>query len=325
LFTVGTSTCPVDRSWLHDVPPERIGIDPAGLSHALAAYEYLADCDLIHDHSLAGMTLAAAGGPRVPVVTTNHGPFSREMVDLYRRTADRVPLIAVSADQAARAPEGVPVATVIHHGVDLDRYRARTERAGSGGYLLCLARMSGDKGIDIAIEVARRSGRRLVIAARMRGDAEVAYFRKVIEPSLDESIVYVGEADHATKVDLLRGADALLNPIRWPEPFGLVMIEALACGTPVIAAPNGSAAEIVTPGLNGYLGATIDDLTDAVAQIPEICRRRCRRDAVGRFSLQAMAHEHEQFYHRVLASDRPATTAGQCHPMANLDPPRLHT
>jgi glycosyltransferase involved in cell wall biosynthesis len=159
--------------------------------------------------------------------------------------------------------------------------------------------MHPDKGIDTAIHIARRVGRRLVIAAKMREDAERAYYRSTIEPLLDGSITYVGEADHATKLNLLRNADALLNPIPWPEPFGLVMIEALACGTPVIATPNGAAPEIVTPGANGWLASTIDDLVAAVDQIPTISRR-CRTDAVHRFSRQAMAAEHEQLCHHVL-------------------------
>jgi glycosyltransferase involved in cell wall biosynthesis len=185
--------------------------------------------------------------------------------------------------------------------IDLDRYPARTESADSGGYLLCLARMHPSKGIDTAIEVARRAGRRLIIAAKMREPAEHTYFRQVIHPLLDDAVTYVGEADAATKTDLLRGADALLNPIRWPEPFGLVMIEALACGTPVIAIHDGAASEIVIPGVNGYLGLTVDDLAAAVGRVPQLNRRRCRRDAVDRFSLQAMTAEHEAFYRAVLS------------------------
>jgi glycosyltransferase involved in cell wall biosynthesis len=117
LFTVGSSTCAVRRGWLHAEPPERIGSDLAGLCHAMAAYEWLADCDIVHDHSLTGPALAAAGGTTIPVVATNHGPFSPDLADLYRRVADRVPVVAISADQAARAPAGMPVVAVIHHGV----------------------------------------------------------------------------------------------------------------------------------------------------------------------------------------------------------------
>jgi glycosyltransferase involved in cell wall biosynthesis len=302
LFTVGTSTCPVDRSSLHHEPAEAIGMQLPGLTHAFAAYEYLADCDIIHDHSLAGASLAAAGWSQVPVVTTIHGPFSPGLAELYRWIAPRIPLVAISADQASRAPTGVRIARVIHHGIDLDTYQARTDPAGSGGYLLCLARMSPTKGIDIAIRAARQAGRRLVIAAKMREPAEHAYYHNVVEPLLDGSITYVGEADTATKHDLLRRADALLNPIQWPEPFGLVMIEALACGTPVIATPNGAAPEIIIPGINGWLAGTPRELVDAINHTDGINRRQCRRDAVTRFSLQTMTRQHETLYQSVLTT-----------------------
>lgn len=302
LFTVGSSTCAVEQSWLHTEPAGAIGANLPGLSHAFAAYEYLADCDIVHDHTLAGAALAAAGWSQAPVVTTSHGTFSPDLADLYRWVAPRVPLLAISVDQASRAPECVPVAGVIHHGLDLDAFPPRTSTDGSGGYLLCLARMCDTKGVDIAIEVARRAGRRLVIAAKMREPAEHSYYHQAIAPHLDNTITYVGEADQATKIELLRRADALLNPIRWPEPFGLVMIEALACGTPVIATPNGAAPEIITNGVNGWLAASVDELIAAVARIDAICRRQCRRSAVARFSLQAMAAEHEAFYRTVLAT-----------------------
>jgi glycosyltransferase involved in cell wall biosynthesis len=302
LFTVGSSTCPVRREWVLPEPPDRIGDDLDGLTHALAAYEALADCDVIHDHTLAGPALAAAGWDGPPVVTTNHGPFDNRLSALYRRTAPRVPLIAISADQAAAAPDGVPVAVVIPHGVDLDAYPARLTRRGAGGYLLCLGRMSPTKGIDLAIHAARAAGRRLVIAAKCREPDEVAYYHQVIEPLLDDRITYVGEVDHTRKVDLLRGADALLNPIAWPEPFGLVMVEALACGTPVIATPNGAAKEIVDHGRCGWLAANLDDLTTAIeaAYNGAIDRRQCRHHAVTHYSMQAMAREHEHFYRNVL-------------------------
>jgi glycosyltransferase involved in cell wall biosynthesis len=312
LFTVGSSTCPVRRDWVLAGPPERIGEDLAGLTHALAAYETLAGCDILHDHTLAGPALVAAGWNGPPVVTTIHGPFDDRLSTLYRRTAHRVPLIAISADQASRAPQGVPVVTVIPHGVDLDAYPARVTRRASGGYLLCLGRMSPTKGIDLAIRAARRTGRRLVIAAKCREPDEHAYYHHVIEPLLDDQVTYVGEVDQARKIDFLRGADALLNPIQWPEPSGLVMIEALACGTPVIATPNGAAPEIITHGLNGFLATTIDDLTATIDATSRgaIDRRTCRLHAVNHHSMQALAREHETFYLSTISREmvrRPTT------------------
>jgi glycosyltransferase involved in cell wall biosynthesis len=159
-----------------------------------------------------------------------------------------------------------------------------------------------------------------VIAAKMREEAEHAYYHHAIAPLLDDQVVFVGEADQATKIDLLRGADALLNPIQWPEPFGMVMIEALACGTPVIATPNGAVPEIVTPGATGWLATIADDLAAAIGRIGELDRRQCRRAAVERFSLQAMAAEHEAFYHRVLDAADHAGGGHQAGVASDLDP-----
>jgi glycosyltransferase involved in cell wall biosynthesis len=160
--------------------------------------------------------------------------------------------------------------------------------------------MHPNKGIDIAIAAARKAHCRLVIAAKMREPAEHAYYHQVIKPLLDDQVTYIGEVDHTEKIALLQRADALLNPIQWAEPFGLVMIEALACGTPVIATPNGAAPEIVIPGINGWPANTIDTLAAAITQINQINQRRCRRHAVTHFSMQTMATNHEHLYHQLL-------------------------
>lgn len=299
LFTLGSSTCGVERGWLYESTPAQIGTAIVEIRHAMAAYDALADCTVVHDHTLAGVLLASLGLTAAPVLTTAHGPFDADLADLYRRVGHQVGVIAISADQASRAPAGLPLASVIHHGLDLDRYPPRLH-GPSDGYLLCLSRMHPDKGIDAAIKIARRAGRQLIIAAKMREPAEQAYFTNTIQPLLDHSVTYVGEVDHPTKVQLLQGADALLNPIAWPEPFGLTMIEALACGTPVIATPNGAAPEIVTPTINGYLAATPDQFVTAIERLTDIDRRRCRRDATTRFSMQAMAAEHETLYRHTI-------------------------
>jgi glycosyltransferase involved in cell wall biosynthesis len=308
LFTVGESTCEVERGWLYDHAPDQIGTAIPELRHAAAAHEYLAACDIVHDHSLAGVLLASRDrGLHHPTVTTCHGPFTRDLVDLYHHTRHRVPIIAISADQAARAPRDLPVTAVIHHGLDLARYRPEPHPAGDR-YLLVLARMHEHKGIDVAVAAARRARIPLVIAAKCREPGERDYYHRVIEPQLGGDVTFVGEVDHARKIDLLRGAIGLLNPIQWDEPFGLVMIEALACGTPVIATNRGAAPEIVTPGVNGYLANTTHDLATAIHQLPAIDRRRCRHDAELRFSMAAMATEHTAVYQHTLTHHPDQTT-----------------
>jgi glycosyltransferase involved in cell wall biosynthesis len=208
-----------------------------------------------------------------------------------------VPLVAISHDQASRAPDDVPVAAVIHHGLDLDRYHFVPE---GGDHLVALGRMSPDKGMDTAIEVARRTGRELFIAAKVREPAEKRYFDQVIRPRLGGGIEYVGEADHRQKQELLGGALALLNPIRWYEPFGLVMIESMACGTPVIATPRGAAPEIVDDGVTGFLARSVTDLIAAVETASGLDRRACRSSVEVRFSMERMAADHERLYRRLL-------------------------
>jgi glycosyltransferase involved in cell wall biosynthesis len=236
-------------------------------------------------------------------VATNHGPFVPLLADVYRHTAHKVPLIAISCDQARSAPDGIPIAAIIHHGIDLDRYPFNP--AGTGDYVACLARMTPDKGIDQAIRIARRAGIALKIAAKMREPAEQAYYAEVIEPMLGGGIDYIGEADHQTKIELLSGARALLNPVRWPEPFGLVTIEALACGTPVVGTPHGALPELVEHGVTGYLASSIGDLAGAVAAADRIDRRTCRQHAESRFTMQHMTHHHEALYRRIIQAWTP--------------------
>jgi glycosyltransferase involved in cell wall biosynthesis len=304
LFATGDSTCPVKRGWVYDRSiPSGIGTTAIELNHAAAAYQALAGCDIIHDTTLAGLFIGQLH-PHQPIVTTNHGPFAPVLADVYRRTASVVPLVAISADQAARAPADIPVAAVVHHGLDLSRYRFNPI---PGDYYACLGRMHPDKGIDRAIEIARLARVPLKIAAKMREPAEQRYFADVIEPLLGEGITYIGEADHPTKVDLLAGAKALLNLIRWPEPFGLVTIEALACGTPVIATPCGAVPELIEHDTTGYLAATTPDLVAAIRAVDRLDRPTCRRHAEQRFSMARLADHHEAVYRRVIRQWRRST------------------
>jgi glycosyltransferase involved in cell wall biosynthesis len=186
---------------------------------------------------------------------------------------------------------------VIHHGVDLDRY---PYDEGSGGYLAFLGRMCPEKGPHRAIDIARRAGAPLRIAAKMREPAERAFFEAFVEPQLGGDIEYVGELGFADKLALLGEAVALLNPIAWPEPFGLVMVEALACGTPVLALAAGSAPEIVLDGRTGFLADSVELLAARVAAVGDLDRRLCRSSVEAHFSAEAMVREHVRIYKRML-------------------------
>ncbi len=300
LFTTGDSTCPVPRRWvLERAEGDRMGIAALELRHLIHAYRELDDCDVIHDHTLIGPFFAARFPDRC-VVTTNHGPFNTELIDLYAEIADSIPVIAISHHQAASA-RGLRIAAVIHHGLDLDEFPfAAGEGDAKGDYLLFLGRMVPEKGARRAAEIANQAGARLLIAAKMREPTEKQFFTEQIEPLLDENIVYLGEVGGKERLSLLAGARALINPIRWPEPFGMVMIEALACGTPVLAFKEGAAPEIVDHGVNGFLCDDSADMAAAVAQVGTIDRRACRSSVETNFSTERMVRDHLRLFERVL-------------------------
>jgi glycosyltransferase involved in cell wall biosynthesis len=211
--------------------------------------------------------------------------------------AEQVPLVAISHDQAARSVD-IPVATVIHHGVDVDCFPVGT---GGNESLAFLGRMTPEKGVREAALVALEVGLPLRIAAKCREPAEVEYFEHEVRPLLGSGIEYLGEIGPADRAELLAESLALVNPIKWAEPFGLVMAEALACGTPVLASRCGAAPEIVDHGVTGFL---CNDRTDMVAKIErlgEISRDACRTAAVTRFSTERMVRDYLDFFAVVLA------------------------
>jgi glycosyltransferase involved in cell wall biosynthesis len=282
---------------LYREPVAPIGISIHESAHVLAAYEALADVDLIHDHTLLGPLVAGrAGIRRPPVVTTNHGPFTDLTRPIWTSIAERASIICISHSQA-RASGGVPVAAVIHHGIDLDVHQAGP---GGGDYLMFIGRMSADKGVHHAVSIAREAGRPLIMATKMREAAEIEYFNAAVRPLLSSEDQMPTEMPLRRRLSLLQGAHALLNPITWREPFGLVMAEALASATPVLAFPNGAAPEILDPGRTGFLCRDEEEMVKAVSQVPQIDRDQCRSAAERRFSLQRMARDHERFYRRVL-------------------------
>lgn len=297
LCTTGDSTCPVGRTSVFETA---IGVGRGNsldeIRHVLHAYEEVQHCDIVHDHTLVG-PLYSAAFPDLPVVTTNHGPFNDELIDLYRIISARVPVIAISEHQASTAP-GVRIAAVIHHGVDLDDYRYGK---GGGGYAMFLGRMHPGKAPHVAAAIAREAGFPLKIAAKMSEPAERAYFEEMVRPLLGGNVEYVGEVDRATKLALLSRAECLLNPIAWPEPFGMVMIEALACGTPVLTTASGAAPEIVRDGVVGFVRPDHRDLVEALGHVHEIDRAACRRRVAERFSVERMVADHVELYGQVAA------------------------
>ncbi len=313
LVTTGDATCPVPRRWVF---PSALGVGNGGVAeeacHAIGAYAMLSDVDIVHDHSLVG-PLYAPSVPSPLVVTTNHGPFNEVLTPVYRAISQRTPVIAISHHQASEA-DGVSIAAVIHHGIDVERIPFG---CGAGGYAAFLGRMHPDKGVEEAIATARAAGMPLRIAAKMTESAEHEYFNARVAPRLGGEIEYVGELSRSEKYGLLKEAVCLLNPIRWAEPFGMVMIEAMACGTPVVTHDRGSASEIVEHGVTGFLCDDDAPLVEALDNVASLSRSRCRTAVELRFSSHRMAADHIALYRRIVSG---AVAAAQPMPASRRSP-----
>lgn len=296
LYATGDSTTPVPMQYvLEKAEGMRIGMAVPEQRHVMHAYEAVSawGADVVHDHSIIGPFHAADRYPDLPVATTIHGPFNEELTDLYERlNKSGIPIIAISHAQDESAPT-VACERVIHHGIDAEDFPVGT---GDGGYCLFLGRMSPDKGPHRAIAAAEKAGVPLLMAAKMREAWEHQFFDEHVKPHLNDQIQYLGEVPHEQKLELLAGATALLNPIRWNEPFGLVMIEALACGTPVLAFPEGAAPEIVEDGVTGFLCADEDDMAAKIALAKDLDRGKCRAAVENYFSTKRMVDEHLELF-----------------------------
>lgn len=260
--------------------------------------------DLIHDH--CGFTaLAMADRLGRPMVHTLHGPFTADTSRFYRVHGPKSSLVAISRAQELSAPVGLEVAAVIPNPVNVDDWPFRS---GKDHYLLWLGRMHETKGAHRAITAARMAGVPLVLAGPVQPGQE-AFFAAAIAPHLDDtSVRYVGEVGGSVKSDLIAGAMALLMPIRWNEPFGMVMIEAMACGTPVITFDEGAAGEIVDHGTTGFLVEDEARMAEAVRLLPWIEPRVCRSTVAARFGIDAIAAAYDRLYRTVA---RPAVPGGK--------------
>jgi glycosyltransferase involved in cell wall biosynthesis len=286
---------------------------PFQVMAAACAYSRAIGLDVMHNH----MDYAAwpeARRSAVPTVTTLHWRLDPpELAPLYREFEEQR-LISISDAQRAPCPDAAWMATV-YHGYPRDHYRPRIE---GGRYLAFCGRCAPEKGLDRAIAVAVAAGMPIRIAAPRPPEHSTNpvlreqwdYYQRALVPYLDHPLVeYVGEiADHE-KQELYEGALALLFPIDWPEPFGLVMIEALACGTPVLATPRGSVPEIVRDGETGFLSESIADFVAAVDRVGALDRAACRRDFERRFTADVMADAYERVYERVIADPAPRLVA----------------
>jgi glycosyltransferase involved in cell wall biosynthesis len=260
-------------------------------------FEQASRFDLIHFH-VDYLHFPLSRRMATPHLTTLHGRLDLpDLAPLYREFAD-MPLVSISDAQRAPLPDAGWIGTV-PHGLPEGSLQFGE---GRGGYLAFLGRVSREKRLDRAIEIARRAGRRLLVAAKV-DPADVEYHEREIVPLLaDPHVAFLGEIGEEEKSAFLGGAAALLFPIDWPEPFGLVMIEALACGTPVIAYRGGSVEEIVENEKTGFVVSNLAEALDAVRRLDGIDRRRCREVFERRFTAGRMARDYELLYEEVRAA-----------------------
>ena len=277
--------------------PHELGNPWYDAYHALASYLQVSDFDIVHDHSgIAGPICGALLQGKPPVVHTLHGPWTDQNRVLYSLLAKHLHLVAISDAQRAGNLD-VPYAGTVHNGIDVSSYKFRAEKERS---LVYIGRANPDKGPTEAITIARRAGFPLLMLLKRGEPPERAYFEREVEPMLGGDIELYENVTHEEKNELLGRACAMVFPIRWPEPFGLVMIEAMACGTPVITTNWGAAPELVDDGVTGFRRDAEDDLVDAVRHIDSLDPAACRRRVEDLFSGEAMVHGYEALFREIV-------------------------
>ncbi len=251
--------------------------------------------DLIHSH-IDYFAFPLSRLTRTPIVTTLHGRLDLPELQHVYAEYPEVPLVSISEAQRRPLRHATWLRTV-YNGIDLRHFTLRERR---GDYLAFLGRISPEKCADRAIAIARAVGMPLRIAAKV-DPVDEEYFTEKIQPLLRDPLVeFVGEIDEAQKDEFLGNACAYLFPINWPEPFGITMIEAMACGTPVIAMSHGSVPEVVVDGRTGFICGSMAEMIASVQKIDRLDRRACRMHVAGRFSVERMADGYEAAYRRVL-------------------------
>jgi glycosyltransferase involved in cell wall biosynthesis len=286
-------------------PSERLGQSIPEVLHAAASAWALdgISVDVIHTHMLAGPLLAR--GRAAPTVVTAHGPMAGELGQYYRWAAPYINLVAISQSQRGEA-EDLPWAGTVYNGIPVGEYPYREHKED---YVLFLGRMCAEKGVHLAIDAARKAGVTIVVAAKCSEPAEQEYFAAEVAPRLGRGVEWIGPVGGNEKKDLLARARCLVNPIQWREPFGLVMVEALACGTPVVATRFGSVPEVVDHGVTGWIVDHPAALPEAVHRSRHLSPVDCRRRAEAMFDTARMVEGYERIYRMVAAERLPEQIA----------------
>jgi len=278
--------------------PALIGNGVYEAYHALSAYAETHGIDIIHDHSGCVSAAIAARDPSLPpVVHTLHGPWTPEVRRFYGLVDQQLHLVAISSSQR-HDNRDVRYAATIHNGIDPDAYPIAGGPRGDD--LIYIGRANPGKNPAGAIRLARASGRGLKLVVKCHEPDERDYWNEIVAPLLGSDIEVFEGVGHDTKVKLLQDAYAMVFPIQWPEPFGLVMVEAMACGTPVIATPLGAAPELIEHNTSGFLCDSEDHMASAISQVATIDRDACRQRVIEHFSAARMARQYERLFVQLL-------------------------
>jgi glycosyltransferase involved in cell wall biosynthesis len=300
LFASGDSRTKATLSYVFEqAPSEQIGKSLPELRHALACFGRAGDFDVVNDHS-GPLSIALGGLVGTPVLHTVHGPLDGDPGRVYEGLAQLSPgvgLISLSLNQRRPKPE-LNWAANCPNALDLQVYPCKPH---PGDYLLFLGRMSPDKGAHRAIWVAKETGLPLKLAGKMQDLKEQRYFQELVEPHLVEGIEYLGEVSHGEKVELLQNARTTLFPIEWEEPFGLVMIESMACGTPVIATRHGAVPEVIEDGANGIIVDNYREMPTALERADALDPLECRRYVEDRYAPERMVEDYLRAYEAAVA------------------------
>jgi glycosyltransferase involved in cell wall biosynthesis len=261
--------------------------------HALSAHGQAGEFDLVHDHTFLGPAFARMNDGGATTVHTLHGPWEQRARAYYQLVHERVHLVAISDTQRCANPE-LPYAATIPNGIDLGAYPLADGQRED--FLVYIGRANADKAPELAVELAHRAGRPLKLLCKRAEPEERRYWEEQVAPRLGPDDEALEDVSHEAKLELLGRGAAFVFPIRWEEPFGLVMIEALACGMPVVATPRGAATEIVEDGVTGFLRDNPDGLVAALDELDRISPADCRARVERRFSAEAMVNRYEELF-----------------------------
>lgn len=268
--------------------------------HVQECMERAEEFDIIHNHfHYFGLTMGAL--VKTPVITTYHGDFETAEKDPGKKAIleknKRMPFVSISRDQRTHTTIKLHFVSTVYNAIDIAQF---SFTAKPGNYLVWLGRITPKKGVIEAIHAAKKFGMKLLIAAKI-DVVDRDFYMQEVKPLLSKKYAeYVGEIGLHEKAKLLKNAYALVNPIKWNEPFGLVMVESQACGTPVVAYPNGAAPELVLNGKTGFFAHNVDGLVTALKKIPNLDRMDCRKNVEARFTVEKMVDGYEAAYAKVI-------------------------